>query len=153
MKVDHFNSNEKILRYTHKIDYFLNVYKTLIVTELDLTNKYNHRCPGCYGHNENNAELNKEQITTIVENLKAVDNKGVILSGGGEPNLSPHFGYAVENIKFAEMNIGLNFNRELFNKEVYKSIDCNKYHILCHNDSFNKTLDKLSLDITNSEFL
>lgn len=117
MKINHFNSSEKILRYTHKIDYFLNAHKTLIVTELDLTNKCNHLCPGCCGHNENNAELNKDQITTIVENLKAMDNKGVILSGGGEPTLSPHFGYAVQSLKRAGMNIGLNSNGGLLNEE------------------------------------
>ena len=83
MKINNFNSDEKILRYTNKIDYFLNSHKTLIVTELDLTNKCNHRCPGCCGNNENNAQLNKEQIEIIASNLKAMDNKGVILSGGG----------------------------------------------------------------------
>ena len=38
-------------------------------------------------------------------------------------------------------------------KEVYESIDCSQCPILCRNDSFNKTLDKLQLDIVNSEFL
>lgn len=88
MKINNFNSDEKILRYTNKIDYFLNAHKTLIVTELDLTNKCNHRCPGCCGHNENNAELSKEQVEVVVENLKAMDNKGVILSGGGNQQLA-----------------------------------------------------------------
>lgn len=83
MKINNFNSDEKILQYSDKIDYFLNSHKTLIVTELDLTNKCNHRCPGCCGHNENNAELTKEQVEYIVLNLKNMNNKGVILSGGG----------------------------------------------------------------------
>ncbi|MGX3045634.1 hypothetical protein [Helicobacter sp. T3_23-1056] len=38
-------------------------------------------------------------------------------------------------------------------REVYNAIDCAKCPILCRNDSFNRTLNKLSLDITNSEFL
>ena len=88
MKINNFNSDEKILRYTNKIDYFLNSHKTLIVTELDLTNKCNHRCPGCCGNNENNAELSKEQIEIIASNLKAMDNKGVIHPGGGYPRLA-----------------------------------------------------------------
>ncbi|RAX51909.1 molybdenum cofactor biosynthesis protein MoaA [Helicobacter sp. 16-1353] len=108
MKINNFNSNEKILRYTNKIDYFLNSHKTLIVTELDLTNKCNHLCPGCCGNNENNAELSKNQVEIVVENLKNMDNKGVILSGGGEPTISPHFEYAIRLIKNAGMNIGLN---------------------------------------------
>lgn len=108
MKINNFNSDEKILCYTNKIDYFLNSHKTLIVTELDLTNKCNHRCPGCCGNNENNAELNKEQIEIIASNLKAMDNKGVILSGGGEPTISPHFEYAIKLLKNSNQNLGLN---------------------------------------------
>lgn len=107
-KINNFNSDEKILRYTEKIDYFFNFHKTLVVTELDLTNKCNHRCPGCCGNNENNAELSKEQVEAIVSGLKSLDNKGVILSGGGEPTISPYFEYAVSLLKKAGMNIGLN---------------------------------------------
>ncbi|MBD5165443.1 radical SAM protein [Helicobacter sp.] len=122
MKVNHFNASEKILHYTHKIDYFLNAHKTLIVTELDLTNKCNHHCPGCCGHNENNAELSKEQIDIIIAGLKSLENKGVILSGGGEPTLSPHFSYAIEEIKRAGMNIGLNSNGGLLDEQKCRVI-------------------------------
>ena len=38
-------------------------------------------------------------------------------------------------------------------REVYHSISCASCPILCRNDSFNRTLDKLHLSITNSEFL
>lgn len=108
MKINNFNSDEKILNYTNKIDYFLNSHKTLIVTELDLTNKCNHRCPGCCGNNENNAELSKEQVESVVWNLKDMDNKGVILSGGGEPTISPYFNHAINLFKNVGMNIGCN---------------------------------------------
>ena len=108
MKINNFNSDEKILRYHNKIDYFFNAHKTLIVTELDLTNKCNHRCPGCCGHNENNAELSWEQIESVVWNLKNMDNKGVILSGGGEPTCSPYFKQAVKLLKKAGQNLGMN---------------------------------------------
>lgn len=122
MKVNHFNSHEKILRYTDKIDYFMNAHKTLIVTELDLTNKCNHRCPGCCGHNENNAELSKEQVDVIIAGLKSLENKGVILSGGGEPTLSPHFSYTIEEIKRAGMNIGCNSNGGLLDEQKCRVI-------------------------------
>lgn len=108
MKINQFNSNEKILKYTDKINYFLNAHKTLIVAELDLTNKCNHRCPGCCGNNENNAELSLEQIEKIVENLVECECQGVILSGGGEPTISPHFAAAVKLLKNNGINIGMN---------------------------------------------
>ncbi len=122
MKINNFNSDEKILRYTGKIDYFFNSHKTLIVTELDLTNKCNHRCPGCCGHNENNAELSKEQVEFVVQNLKAMDNKGVILSGGGEPTCSPHFEYAIKLLKNAGQNIGLNSHGMNLNERLNEII-------------------------------
>ncbi|MGX2971810.1 radical SAM protein [Helicobacter sp. T3_23-1059] len=122
MKINNFNSDEKILRYTGKIDHFYNSHKTLIVTELDLTNKCNHRCPGCCGHNENNAELNKEQVESVVRNLRAMDNKGVILSGGGEPTCSPHFEYAIKLLKNAGQNIGLNSHGMNLNERLNEII-------------------------------
>ena len=122
MKINNFNSDEKILRYTGKIDYFYNSHKTLIVTELDLTNKCNHRCPGCCGHNENNAELSKEQVESVVRNLRAMDNKGVILSGGGEPTCSPHFEYAIKLLKNAGQNIGLNSHGMNLNERLNEII-------------------------------
>lgn len=122
MKINNFNSDEKILRYHGKIDYFFNAHKTLIVTELDLTNKCNHRCPGCCGHNENNAELSKEQVESVVANLKAMENKGVILSGGGEPTISPHFEYAIKLLKNAGQNIGLNSHGMNLNERLNEII-------------------------------
>ncbi len=122
MKINNFNSDEKILRYHGKIDYFFNAHKTLIVTELDLTNKCNHRCPGCCGHNENNAELSKEQVESVVENLRAIENKGVILSGGGEPTISPHFEYAIKLLKNAGQNVGLNSHGMNLNERLNEII-------------------------------
>lgn len=108
MAVNTFRSDIKILHYPGKLDYFFNAYKTLIVTELDLTNKCNHRCPGCCGNNENNAELTLPQIEQIARDLKECDNKGVILSGGGEPTISPYFYEAVHLLKEAGQNLGIN---------------------------------------------
>ena len=44
--INNFNADEKIMQYMDKLDYFFNGHKTLIVTELDLTNRCNNRCPG-----------------------------------------------------------------------------------------------------------
>lgn len=131
LKLNNFNANEKILKYPDKLDYFFNQHKTLIVTELDLTNKCNHLCPGCCGVNENNAQLSKEQITQIIENLSSVDNQGIILSGGGEPLISPHFSYTVNLIRRNGMKVGLNSNGSIMNDEVGKIIaeNCEYFRI------------------------
>jgi len=107
---NNFNADEKILRYTEKLDRFFNSHKTLIVTELDLTNRCNNACPECRGIKENGAELSKEQIDKIISNLAEIENEGVILSGGGEPLISPYFSYAVCELRKRGIKIGLNSN-------------------------------------------
>lgn len=108
--INNFNAEEKIVHYFDKLDYFFNGHKSLIVTELDLTNRCNNRCPGCCGVNENRAELSRRQIDLIVKSLADMDNKGVILSGGGEPLISPWFSYAVQELRRNRMKLGLNSN-------------------------------------------
>lgn len=108
--VNNFNADEKILQYLDKLDYFFNGHKTLIVTEFDLTNRCNNKCPGCCGVNENRAELSRRQVDLIVESLAGMGNRGVILSGGGEPLISPQFSYAVQALRSRGMKLGLNSN-------------------------------------------
>lgn len=123
--INNFNANEKILRYSNKINYFFNSHKTLIVTELDLTNRCNNRCPGCCGVNENHAELSQRQVELIVKSLADMDNQGVILSGGGEPLMSPWFSYAVLELKRAGMKLGLNSNGLALTEELAELIAMN----------------------------
>lgn len=110
IKTNAFNADQKMLKHLDKLDYFFNGHKTLVVTELDLTNKCNNKCPNCCGINENGAELNKDQIDLIVEGLRNMENRGVILSGGGEPLISPHFEYAVNQLRKNGIKLGLNSN-------------------------------------------
>lgn len=125
LSINNFNAHEKILRYTNKLDYFFNSHKTLIVTELDLTNRCNNRCPGCCGVNGNNAELSQRQVELIVESLVDMDNQGVILSGGGEPLMSPWFSFAVRELKKAGMKLGLNSNGFALTEELAELIATN----------------------------
>lgn len=108
--VNNFNANEKIMRYLDKLDYFYNGHKTLIVTELDLTNRCNNKCPGCCGVNGNGAELSQHQVDLVVKSISDMNGKGVIMSGGGEPLISPYFVYAVNEFKKRGIKLGLNSN-------------------------------------------
>lgn len=105
-----FNSQDKILHHLTKVDRYINGHKTLVVTELDLTNNCNNNCPECVGTKETAYELSREQIDRVVDGLAELENKGVILSGGGDPLMSPHFEYALERIARTGMRIGLNSN-------------------------------------------
>lgn len=131
MQINNFNSNEKILRYLDKLDYFFNGHKTLIVTEFDLTNRCNNNCPGCCGVRENGAQLTREQIDLIVRSLRDIGNQGVILSGGGEPLISPHFSYAVKELRKNGMKLGLNSNGLALTEELAELIadNCTYFRI------------------------
>jgi MoaA/NifB/PqqE/SkfB family radical SAM enzyme len=116
-KINQFNSSEKILRHIDKLDYFFNGHKTLVVTELDLTNKCNNKCPNCIGTNQNGAEMTKQQIDKVAASLREIAACGVILSGGGEPLVSPYFSYAVDLLRRNGLKLGLNSNGLALNEE------------------------------------
>lgn len=129
--INNFNAEEKIVHYFDKLNYFFNGHKTLIVTEFDLTNRCNNRCPGCCGVNGNGAELSRHQIDLIVKSLADMDNKGVILSGGGEPLISPWFSYAIQELRRSRMKLGLNSNGLALTDELAKLIadNCEYFRI------------------------
>lgn len=159
--INNFNADEKIVHYLDKLDYYFNAHKTLIVAELDLTNRCNNRCPGCCGVNENNAELSRQQIDLIVKGLGEIDCKGVILSGGGEPLISPWFSYAVHELKKRGIKLGLNSNGLALTEELAALIadNCEYFRISLDASSpdmyrkthgmpaaaFQKTIENISL--------
>jgi len=120
-----FNGSQKILHHIDKVDNFLNAGKTLVVTEFDLTNKCNNNCPQCVGVKENGSELTWEEIQMIVRGLKNLGNRGVIVSGGGEPLLHPCFKETIELIKTSGMEVGLNSNGLALTRE--KALAIAKY--------------------------
>ena len=110
MNVNNFNANEKILQYQDKIQNYIHGHETLISFELDLTNQCNNRCPKCTGIKTNGAELTLDQITSIVHQMADLNVKSVVISGGGEPMMSPHFVETLYMFKNAGISIGLNSN-------------------------------------------
>lgn len=120
--VNNFNADEKIMQYLDKLDYFFNGHKTLIVTEFDLTNRCNNKCPGCCGVNDNRAELSRHQVNLIADSLAGMGNQGVILSGGGEPLISPQFSHAVRELRNRGMKLGLNSNGLALTRELAELI-------------------------------
>lgn len=129
--VNNFNADQKVMHYLDKLNYFFNGHKTLIVTELDLTNRCNNKCPGCCGVNGNGAELSKHQVDLIVSSIAEMDGKGVILSGGGEPLISPHFVYAIKELRNRGILLGLNSNGLALTEELAELIadNCEYFRI------------------------
>lgn len=96
-------------------------------------------CPGCCGIKEIGGELSKEQISSIARQLKDMENKGVIISGGGEPTISPNFGFALRELKRVGISLGLNSNGTALTQE--------KAEIICENMEY----FRISLDAATPE--
>lgn len=153
MIVNNFNANEKILQYQDKIHNYLHGHKTLISFELDLTNKCNNRCPRCVGVKENGAELSLEQITSIVNQMHELDVKSVVISGGGEPLMSPYFIDALYMFRNAGISVGLNSNGlAMFNDHIQHAIleCCNYFRVSL--DAGTPSIYKLTHGMEEEEF-
>ena len=118
MQTNQFNASDKILHYMEKINLFLSIGKTLVVTELDLTNHCNNRCPACIGRNAGGDALTWDEIVQIAYGLQELDCKGVILSGGGEPLLHPKFIQTLKLLKETGLHIGVNTNGLALNEKI-----------------------------------
>lgn len=120
-----FRSSEKITKYPDKLNYFFNRHKTLISTELDLTNMCDNNCPKCTGKRNDPVSLKQEQIIRFVNEFSEIDGKSIILAGGGEPLLHPNFIDALYYIKSMRLKIGVYSNGLSLNEEKAKAIiDC-----------------------------
>ena len=91
----------KILNHPKKIDAWIsNSPNSLITVEIDLTNVCNHRCPGCIGWMDGNLwenahELNIKEVINYIDQLKNLDAKAIIFTGGGDPTCHKNWREAV----------------------------------------------------------
>jgi MoaA/NifB/PqqE/SkfB family radical SAM enzyme len=152
IQTNEFNADEKILNYIDKLNYFFNADKTLIVTELDLTNHCNNRCPACVGKNGLKDELKWDEIQSIAKSLSALNNRGVILSGGGEPLLHPRFIETVQLLKSYNIKIGVNSNCLALDKDkaVVIAENCDYFRVSL--DAGNAYLYKKTHGMDESSF-
>jgi len=106
-----FNAFEKVFKHLGALDTFFNMHKTLISTELDLTNNCDCRCPGCTGIRDTKGTLKFQQVQKLADELADVFGaKSIIISGGGEPLLNPEFVRILHYIRSKGLKIGLNSN-------------------------------------------
>ncbi len=122
MLTNQFNPQDKLLQYIDKLNAFLSIGKTLVVAELDLTNRCNNRCPACIGRNTVKDELTWDEIQRIADDLQELDCKGVILSGGGEPLLHPLFIQTIALLQEKGLQIGINTNGLALDQEKVEAI-------------------------------
>jgi len=126
-----FNPEEKLFAKINKLDNFFNADKTIIVTELDLTNECNNKCTKCIGNNHLKDQLAWKEIRHIAEGLQELNGQGVILSGGGEPLLHPNFIEAVGLLRSHGLKVGINSNCLSLNEDIAVAIarDCEYFRV------------------------
>jgi MoaA/NifB/PqqE/SkfB family radical SAM enzyme len=152
-KFNNFKSHDKILHYPDKLNLFVNAGKTLIVTELDPTNRCNNKCPLCTGVNGIQAELTFDEINEIVRSLKALGNQGVIISGGGEPLIHPDIIALIKLICENEMKVGLNSNGLALTPEIAETIAQNCEYFRISLDAGTASTYKLTHGMEEPDFI
>jgi MoaA/NifB/PqqE/SkfB family radical SAM enzyme len=74
--------------------------------------------PGGYHINKDNkSQLTKENMDTIIQGLKDLNIKGLILSGGGEPTINLHTLYLVQEAAKIGVSVGLFTNGSVLTDE------------------------------------
>jgi len=153
ININSFNAGEKILNNLGKVEKFINKDRTLIVTELDLTNHCNNKCPECIGMNGVKSELSWREITGIASDLNELGNQGVILSGGGEPLLHPYFLESVEVFKSYGIKIGVNSNGLMLDEKKAMAIASNCDYLRISLDAGDAALYKKTHGMDENNFL
>jgi len=88
-----------------------------ISVEISLTSLCNVSCVWCIDRHWCESYpgiLEKDAILRALEGYKELGVQGVVLEGGGEPTIYPHFGEVVQKIKDLGMSIGLITNGVAF---------------------------------------
>lgn len=99
----------KIFNYPNRIKAILNGERTYPITiAIHATNRCNCKCRYCnYTRIRDEATLSLDDWMTILPRLKAMNVKGINITGGGEPLLSPHIREVVECAKSLGFSLGL----------------------------------------------
>jgi len=93
---------------------------TVVSTHISPEGKCNLKCPYCsVTYRDTHSRISLERIKEYVNDLSSRGLKAVILTGGGEPTLYPHFNELVQWIKFEKgLSVALITNGTLIERRV-----------------------------------
>jgi len=106
---------ERLLKWRMKEEVFP------VTVEIHPTNRCNNKCEYCQ-YEKDDSTLSPGQFSEIVEKLKRIDVKGIILSGGGEPTLNRHTPWFLEILHEKKIHSAVITNLNLFSDNLYESI-------------------------------
>ena len=100
---------DKVHSILHRDDNALDTAYPISV-ELSLTSTCMNQCVWCSDYSLRKrlkGELDKEVIFRLIHELERGGTRGIVVEGGGEPTLHPHFKEIVRNIKELNLKVGL----------------------------------------------
>lgn len=94
-----------------------------ITVEIDPSNKCNHQCEWCVSMLAHTGEYLKfELIESLINELRSMDVRSVVLKGGGEPTVHPQFPNILKQIDGNGLAIGLITNGSIPRAESREAI-------------------------------
>lgn len=138
---DRFYGNSKLLAHMDRLDEFRTTGHTRpIQAYLELTNVCNHDCPACIGfRGDGKATMTYEQAISVVDQLKELETKAILLSGGGDPTCHSNLRGVIEHIAHCGIESGLITNgQKLSQQDIETMVD-------------NLTFTRISLDADSRE--
>lgn len=98
---------QKILNHPDKIKNWLDGKdKTLVTVEIDMTNACNSNCPGCVGGRINNQSISFKDAQKYIDQLKKIEARALIFTGGGEPTMNPDTNKVAKYAKKRGLDVG-----------------------------------------------
>lgn len=106
--IDEFTSTgAKFWHHPDALEGLRNGHPRPVVAHVMLTDICQHTCAFCSVATRDGDTLSLDQINTFLNQLVPIGLKAIILSGGGNPILYPHFNEVVANIHSRGLQIGL----------------------------------------------
>jgi MoaA/NifB/PqqE/SkfB family radical SAM enzyme len=135
----------KILNHPEKVlEWIRNGENTLITVEIDLTNRCNNKCPKCTGWSGKKEmdELTADSAYRYIREVKDLNARAIIFTGGGEPLLHPNFKEILVFAKDLGLKIGVITNGLALSQDNMSSILLNCDWVRVSLDAGNKDMYK-----------
>jgi MoaA/NifB/PqqE/SkfB family radical SAM enzyme len=112
-----------------------------VTVEIDPVSFCNHKCDWCVDPKHMNFSLDKKFVFELLKELRALNVKGIVFKGGGEPTLHPDFAQLAHKARNLGFEVGLVTNGSRVG-ELAESINQNCNYVRISIDGPNQSAHK-----------